>query len=416
MRQVVAWLPAARWTTSALLWLAFAVAWLFPSLDLPLRALTAIGLTAAFCRTWVAAAASRNLEAPEAWLGAAFTADTLLLTGLLDLTGGPYNPFVVMYLVYAWAAAVVASPRWGVLVATISLLGFAWLVFDHLQAERVEHHRLNDFPTHLFTMWVSAAAVLEVVVHYVRRADAVLAERQQLLDAARARAAQSEHLASLTTLAAGAAHELSTPLGTIAVVARELQRSVDRPTIDLEGLRDDARLIRTEVERCQVILDGMTGRAREAGPRALDPLPPTMLVALAEGRLNEAQRRRLRVEISDDAAVPSGAGAEIAQAVASLLKNAFDASGEDDDVRLRFTRRDGLARIEVHDAGSGMSTEVLRRAGEPFYTTKEPGRGLGLGLFLVRTFAERAGGSLRFEVGTGTTAILEVPEAGGGAR
>ena len=223
-------------------------------------------------------------------MGLAFLADATLLTGLLDLTGGPYNPFLVMYVALAWAAAVLASPRWGLLVGAVSLLGFSWLVFDHLQAGRAEHHRLSDVPTHLFTMWVSATAVFELVAHYVRRADLTLSERQRLLDEARMRAARSERLASLTTLAAGAAHELSTPLGTIAVVARELQRSVDGTAIDIEALRDDARLIRGEVDRCQVILDGMSGRARDADPLAAEPLPPARLVALAEGRLHPSQR------------------------------------------------------------------------------------------------------------------------------
>jgi two-component system sensor histidine kinase RegB len=68
-----------------------------------------------------------------------------------------------------------------------------------------------------------------------------------------------------------------------------------------------------------------------------------------------------------------------------------------------------MARIEVRDRGAGMPLETRLRAGEPFFTTKEAGKGLGLGLFLVRTFAERSGGTLDFDVGEGTTAILEIP-------
>jgi two-component system sensor histidine kinase RegB len=78
-------------------------------------------------------------------------------------------------------------------------------------------------------------------------------------------------------------------------------------------------------------------------------------------------------------------------------------------VVLRLTARGEMARIEVRDDGTGMTTETLGRAGEPFYTTKPAGTGLGLGLFLVRAFAERSGGTLEFETGDGTTAILEVP-------
>jgi two-component system sensor histidine kinase RegB len=100
------------------------------------------------------------------------------------------------------------------------------------------------------------------------------------------------------------------------------------------------------------------------------------------------------------------------QAISSLLKNAFDASDRNALVRLRFAQQNGMVRVEVHDTGAGMPPDVLRHAGEPFYTTKEAGRGLGLGLFLTRSFAERAGGTLRFEIDNGTTAVLEVPVAG----
>jgi two-component system sensor histidine kinase RegB len=72
-----------------------------------------------------------------------------------------------------------------------------------------------------------------------------------------------------------------------------------------------------------------------------------------------------------------------------------------------------MVRLEVQDPGRGMSAEARRRAGEPFYTTKPPGKGLGLGLFLARTIAEQSGGSLQFEGEQGTTAVLEVPVATG---
>ena len=76
---------------------------------------------------------------------------------------------------------------------------------------------------------------------------------------------------------------------------------------------------------------------------------------------------------------------------------------------LRFRARDRRSRIEVQDQGAGIPPEVRHRVGEPFYTTKPPGKGLGLGLFLARAFAERAGGTLEFNGDGGTTAILELP-------
>jgi two-component system, sensor histidine kinase RegB len=111
---------------------------------------------------------------------------------------------------------------------------------------------------------------------------------------------------------------------------------------------------------------------------------------------------------------PQAAGAEITQVLSSLLKNAFEASEPSAIVTVRALQRNGMVRIEVHDTGAGMSPEAMWRAGEPFYTTKAPGRGLGLGLFLARTFAERAGGTLTIETDAGTTVVMELPTATAG--
>ncbi len=412
MRHVVAWLPFVRWVTCIALWVVVAAVFVFPHLDLPLRAVAPFGLAAAICRTVVLVLSRRGGAAPRAALGICWCAEAALLAGLLDITGGPFNPFIVMYVTYIWLAAVTLGPAWGLAVGAVSLAGFGWLIVDHVQAELAEHHRLNDFPTHLFTMWLAGSAIAELVAHYVSRARAVLDQRQRQLDEARERALRSEHLASLTTLAAGAAHELSTPLATIAIAARELERTADRlaashPAVDT--LKDDAKLIRTEVDRCQVILDGMSGRAPDGAPSAAEPLTPAALAQLVRSRLTDTQQQRLQVEIAADHATPSVAGAAMVQAISSLLKNAFDASDATSDVGLRFARRGDMVRIEVHDRGAGLSPEIRRRLGEPFYTTKEPGQGMGLGLFLTRTFAERAGGTLQFDTDNGTTAILEIP-------
>jgi two-component system sensor histidine kinase RegB len=412
VRHDVAWLPVVQWTTVALLWMVTAAAWLLPHLDLSLRAVAPFGLLSALCRTAVAVSWHRGRPAPALLAGASLCADVALLTGLLDITGGPFNPFIVMFVPYVWLATVTLSVRWGIVVAAVATVAFSWLVLDHVNAETAVHHRLNDFPTHLFTMWFAGAGIAELVAHYVARARAALEQRQQQLEAARERALRSEHLAALTTLAAGAAHELSTPLATIAVAARELERNAERLaqlSPECASLQEDARLIRTEVDRCRVILDGMSGRARDGAGAASTPLAPEALVDLIRSRLAEEQRARMRIEIQPDVAPPAAPGAEMVQAISSLLKNAFDASDGEAPVDLRFAQQNGMVRVEVHDRGPGMAPDVLRRAGEPFYSTKETGRGLGLGLFLTRSVVERAGGSLRFEVNGGTTAVLEIP-------
>ena len=101
------------------------------------------------------------------------------------------------------------------------------------------------------------------------------------------------------------------------------------------------------------------------------------------------------------------------QALIALVKNALEASGVETRVRVSARPAGGIVRFIVSDQGPGMPDHVLRRIGEPFFTTKEPGKGMGLGTFLVRTLAEDLGGSLRYESApdSGTSAILELPAA-----
>jgi two-component system sensor histidine kinase RegB len=102
--------------------------------------------------------------------------------------------------------------------------------------------------------------------------------------------------------------------------------------------------------------------------------------------------------------------AGLSQTLLSLITNALDASAQSaTTVLVQLTPDSDVFRVTVSDQGAGFTPDGLRRAGEPFYTTKEPGRGLGLGLFLARVFAERLGGSLKLQTGNGTTAVLELP-------
>jgi two-component system sensor histidine kinase RegB len=214
---------------------------------------------------------------------------------------------------------------------------------------------------------------------------------------------------SMTTLAAGAAHELSTPLATIALASKELERSASAQ--GAVALIDDARLIRAEVDRCRAILDQMSGRA--GGVAVDDPEAVDLRVVVDDvrSRLTHDQAARLEVTLLTAPASVYLPRAGFGQTLLTLVKNAFDANGRAADTRVfvDVSRDEDRLRITVRDHGDGMMPDVLQRAGEPFFTTKEAGRGLGLGLFLARVFAERTGGSLTLQSDQGTTATLELP-------
>ncbi|HVS34324.1 MAG TPA: ATP-binding protein, partial [Gemmataceae bacterium] len=129
--------------------------------------------------------------------------------------------------------------------------------------------------------------------------------------------------------------------------------------------------------------------------------------------LGEQELSRLKVLRSDEIKAVQAPPRALEQALLVLLRNAFEASPQDGSVTLRIGRRDGHVRFEVRDSGCGMSQEMLRRAGEPFFTTKEPGKGMGLGLFLVRLVAQQCGATFSIDsnVGTGTTCVLELNDA-----
>jgi two-component system sensor histidine kinase RegB len=271
-------------------------------------------------------------------------------------------------------------------------------------------------------MWIAIAVTAELAAYFFVQASNALARREHELEKLRVHAARNERLASLTTLAAGAAHELSTPLATIAIAARELERSAAAltgrgfPPAVIHGLADDARLIRMEVDRCQEILDQMSGRAGGVAPDQSEPVDVRQIVCELRDRLPAEQAARLDIRTHGDLPLVDVPRAGFGQVVASLVKNAFDATPGESPVSVDVRTLHDSVRVVVQDEGAGMPAAVLRRAGEPFYTTKEPGRGLGLGLFLARVFAERCGGTLTLQSDRGTTAILELPVRTGEAQ
>lgn len=362
---------------------------------------------------WLDVMLRRGSEPSVSTLGGLILFDVAILTALMVLTGGPSNPFTISYLVYITLAAVTLNAGWTWAAVAASIIGYGLLFVTPLRTlvdPHAGHAGMDPALSHQVGMGVAFAAAALLTGSFVTRIRLALEARERALAEARRMAAQQERLASLTTLAAGAAHELATPLSAIAVAAHELDLAASGTGVPPE-IAEDARLIRSQVDRCREILDQMSGRADASVAHEAQTLPPSRIV---EAMLHTfGPRDRERVLLSIAAGIPSVQVPleAAARSLRTLVKNAFDASPAGAPVQVSVDVQRDLVRFRVTDRGSGMAAATLRRAGEPFFTTKPVGSGFGLGLFLARTFAERWGGSLSLSSspGEGTTATLLLP-------
>jgi two-component system sensor histidine kinase RegB len=373
-------------------------------LKLPLAPIAAVVLITAISN--VLLAVLPVLMKPPGWLvQLVLLLDVFLLTILLYLTGGPDNPFASLYVIHVAMAVIVLQAGWTWVVVASVAACYGMLLAWHLPLQP----RLPPLIPALGN-WVALVLVSVLIATFIGRVIRSLRQREFELTAFRDRAARSEQLAALTTLAAGAAHELNTPLGTIAVIAKELELSRDA-TQNSDPVTDDARLIRREVDRCRTILSRMRVDIGEdisfRSAVSLDALESNLRDSIGEENL-----ARLKISREPDIQTVQVPPRALEQALLVLLRNALDASPADRPVAMEIGRSNGHVRFTVRDRGCGMSAEMLRRAGQPFFTTKEPGKGMGLGLFLVRLVAQQCGAtfSIDSEVGAGTTCVLELAD------
>ena len=406
---VLRWLCHMRWLAVIGQTLAIALGYLILQLPLPM---TELGM-------WVGAAFGSNLllsiyllkarAAPQVFVPLVLLFDVLLLTGVLANTGGANNPFAVFYLIHVAMAVVVARPRWRWVVLIITLLCYAMIFRVH---DSVFEN--SGLPAWVLRagQWTALALTAIVITYFVGRLRTTLRTREKQIASMAQRMNRSDRLASLTALAAGAAHELGSPLGTIMLAASELEhqaQTCEDPS-QIKNFREDLALIAEQAQRCRRILDSMnadTIRQADEQPTAfsVDELTGSLsdeLQPIASDRL-VIQNRLLDNTIT-------ARKHTLIQALTILLHNAFDASTAADQlVTFTIQKSDRHYQFIVQDQGIGINDEQMQHLGEPFRTDKGPQQGMGLGLFLARLMTEQLHGrlSLHSALGKGTIAVLQ---------
>jgi two-component system sensor histidine kinase RegB len=397
------WLTALRWV--AIIGQTLAIGFVHWWMDVPLS-LVPLGVVILleFIVNLIATERGKSGSTLNEGEIAAFVAlDSIGFSILLYLTGGPSNPFTFFYIVHVAVAALILSPPYAWSLVGLSVASYSALFLKSVPLT----HAVENLDVHLYGVWVAYGLGATCIVYFLQRARAEIEDRERLLAEQAKLQQQADQLNSLATLAAGAAHELGSPLATIAVVSKELEYELER--VGQLGALADVALVRTQVERCRKILTRMAHTAGEARGESDDWMQLQRLLADTVDELPERSRVKLHVDPSLRSSQLKCPKEALQQTLRVLLENALDASTAEVSLDVSLDR--GHPVIAVTDSGAGMDAPVLRRVFEPFFTTKAPGKGMGLGLFLARNVVTGMSGNLALDsqLGSGTKARITLP-------
>jgi len=318
--------------------------------------------------------------------------DSLVLTALLFLSGGPTNPFVSLYLVPI-ALAAVALPSayaWSVGIASVILYGFLLVWF--LPMDDPQEVMAGDINLHLFGTWINFILSVILITVFVSLMAATLRRQDMKLAEARENTLRNEQIVAIGTLAAGAAHQLGTPLSSMSMVVGELR---DNRQEDDE-LQEDLDILDSQIQVCKQTLSELmeaagNGRAQSGGQATLRQFIGRIVNTWSLMRPEVRHRLRFQEPFENPCLF---AEQTLMHAIVNLLNNAADASVENgkDRVDIDVTCRNGEMTLTIVDEGRGLDPEAMERAGRVIHTTKPDG--MGIGLVLSNATLGRFGGSV----------------------
>ncbi len=333
-------------------------------------------------------------------------ADLVALSLLIYFTGGSINPFISLFIIPIIFAAASLKATYTWVIAIIALACYTTLMFFHVPLTYVHHHE-DHLGLHIWGMWYGFILSAILVAYFVSRIARTLRDQDRKLAAIREEQLHAEQILALGTLAAGTAHELGTPLSTMAVLAKELEHDyADNPE-----LSENLGLIRQQIDRCKSILARM---AIDAGELQAESGYKTVLADYFTDLINNWQNTRHDMEVNIN--LKNGqagpliiADHTLTHALNNVLDNAADATANRIDIEAEWD--DNNLTIKIHDNGHGIDREILNNLGKTIVTSKTQGNGMGLGLFLAQTTFNRYGGSMQLNNRTegGTTVIIILP-------
>src|SRR5438874_2352485 len=318
------------------------------------------------------------------------------LAGLLYLTGGLQNPFSFLFLAPVLISATALPIRLTIALGVLAVACAAALVFFHLPLPWDSDDPLVLPPIYLFGVWLSILVAIGVTSLYAFQ---VTEEARKLSDALAATElvlTREQHLTQIDGLAAAAAHELGTPLSTIFLIARELEKSVQ----DNDHLAADLKTLREQAQRCRDILAKITQLSSSGAPFDLMPLSTLIEETVAPHRdFGVAIKVRLAVAATRE---PVGArNPAILYGVGNILENAVDFARTTVEVNAWWNAE--TIEIIISDDGPGIAPDMLKRIGEPYLSRRRgtdedqsEHTGRGLGVVIARTLLERTGAKVSF--------------------
>ncbi len=332
--------------------------------------------------------------------------DLFIHSGLLYYVGGSTNPFVAYYLVPLTIAAATLPWLYSIVLSGLALSGYTalliWYRPLHVLGEQLDELLIT---LHLFGMWLNFALSAAFITFFVSKMSEAVREQDLLRAARREESMRDQQLLAVATQAAGAAHELGTPLSTMSVLLNDLRREHR----DVPELQDDLALLQEQVKLCKGTLQQLV-RAAEADRR--QAIEEQTVVQWLETGLSRWHLMRpeatYHYQLEGVGSAPTLLPpVDLTQALLNLLNNAADACPDNLLIRLRWDEQ--WIVITIRDYGAGVPLAIAEQLGKPFFTTK--GKGFGLGLFLSQISVIRVGGTVKLynQDGGGTLTELRLP-------